>query len=169
MDNGEVFDLLSLVQAHDSRTVGQSDLHVWADAADRARWTFDEACEAVKAHHAESTEWIKPAHVTQRIRRDRSAPPPSGQLPQAPPANPEHVRRVIDYVANRLAADREMHASEHRDALRIDCPECGAHAGSPCVQTIGHMRPRAGNLPIEVPHVQRRRAYRAMQPPPEPL
>lgn len=159
MNNGDVFDLLTLMAAYDGRTVGKSDVRTWADAAERGSWTVEQAAEAVKAHYAESPEWIKPGHVTQRIRRERSQPSRSKALPQAP-ADPEHARRVIDWIANRLAANRERHPSEHRDALRVDCPECGVQAGSACVQTITHMRPRTGNLKIEIPHVQRRRAYR---------
>lgn len=165
MNNGEVFDLLSVVQAYDGRTVGESDVYVWADAAERGRWTFEQAREAVKAHHAESTEWIKPGHVTQRIRSDRSTPPRSNALPQATPkpASDEHRDRVMSWLADRLRWDREdRNPRESRECLAIECPHCGAAPHRPCWQTAGR-RPLTTKPPIEFPHLQRRKAYRATE------
>jgi len=163
MNNGEVIDVLSVITAYDGRNAGAAELNVWAEAAKRGRWRFADAVDAVHEHYAESTAWLMPGHVTERIRRKRADPPRSNALPQATPrpAADAHIRRVCEWVADRLAVDREATADERRSALAVDCPHCGAVANSPCVQTIGPAgKPRDGYRPIEVPHLQRRQAYR---------
>jgi len=163
MNNGEVIDLLSLITAYDGRNAGPAELHAWAEAAQRGRWTYAEAADAVSAHFAESTEWLMPGHITQRLRQRRAEPPRSNALPAATPrpADEAHVCRVVDWLAARLAADRETAADDQWRALGIECPHCRAEPGARCVQTVGmHGQRRDPVRPIEVPHIQRRRAAR---------
>lgn len=160
MNNGEILDLLSVIQMYDGRTVGESDVRVWADASERGRWAYAQAQEAVKAHYAESTDWIQPGHVTQRIRTQRANPPRSNALPQAtaPPADPEHIRRVMAWMADRLDANRERstHGARKR-AWEVPCPYCGAKPHKPCWQTFRGV-PLASGKTMTEPHPVRIRA-----------
>lgn len=158
VNNGEILDLLSVIQMYDGRTVGQSDVHVWADAAERGRWRYVQAREAVKAHYAESTEWLQPGHVTQRIRSQRADPPRS--LPEAtgPPADREHIDRVTAWLADQLDANRQRHDPAARTrAWTVACPYCGAKPQKPCWQTF-HGRPLASGKTMSEPHRDRVRA-----------
>ncbi len=155
MTEDEVIDLLSIVTAYDKRTVGQGELHAWADAARRGRWTFELASEAVKNHYAESADWIMPAHVTQRIKALRSEPPRSGALPAATsgPASGEHRRQVLAWFDNRQA-ERGPSQAAVRNADAVTCPFCGAKPTRPCWQTWRGM-PLASGKTMTRPHPQR--------------
>ena len=162
MTKNEVIDLLSLISAYDKRTAGQSEIHAFGDAATRGRWSFDEAAEAVKGHYAEETAWLMPAHITKRIKAWRSAPPRPHALPRigSTRADPEHIRRVVGWLADRMAADKAGRPDEHRAVIGVvACPFCGAEVGARCAQTtLG--RPKPHTPAIDSPHGQRRRAYR---------
>lgn len=162
MTRDEIVSLLSVATAYDGRTLGEADVAAWGDAAERGRWTYDQAQDAVKGHYAESAAWLMPAHVTERIKAARSEPPRSHALPRATPrpASDEYRDRVADWLAERLRWDRdERNPRENRDCLSIACPHCGARADRPCWQTAGH-RPLTHKPPIEIPHLYRRKAYR---------
>jgi hypothetical protein len=84
----DVIQLLQIAGSYDGRKASEAAIHAWSDAAGRVRWTYDEAAEAIKAHYADSTDFIMPAHVTKRIkatRQDRAMrepvtpPDPTGQ------------------------------------------------------------------------------------------
>lgn len=162
MTKNEVIDLLSLISAYDKRTAGQAEIHAFGDAAARGRWSFDEAAEAVKGHYAEETAWLMPAHITKRIKVWRSAPPRPHDLPQigSKRADPEHIQRVVGWLANWMRADREARPDDHRAVTQtVACPFCGAEPGTRCGQTtLG--RPKSRTPALDAPHVQRRWAYR---------
>lgn len=86
-----VVALLQLAQSYDSRNIDGLMVDSWLDAARRARWTPDEAAEAIRAHYAEQTERLMPGHVTARIRSAARAPGYAPEyrpeLPAAPPAS----------------------------------------------------------------------------------
>ncbi len=165
MNEREVIDLVSLITAYDGRNAGEAELHAWSEAAKRGRWTYADAVDAVNDHFSESTAWLMPGHVTQRIRSKRSEPPRSNALPQASPrrAQDDHRDRVVEWFAERTRVDRDQRSEENRACLAIECPHCTAKPNRPCVQTTGPRRPRAGPLPIEIPHLQRRKAYRQLE------
>lgn len=68
----QTFDLLSLIAARDSRSIGKADVMAWhSDAGDL---DFDDACAAVSMHYRQSTDWIMPKHIrdlVKKIRGDR--------------------------------------------------------------------------------------------------
>lgn len=134
MNTSEILDLLSVVQAYDGRTVGQSDAHAWRDAAERSRWTYAEAAEAVKAHYAEVVDWIMPAHVTQRIKANRTQPPRHRELPGDQPASNAHRQRCIEAFAENFQPGG-LTSDQRRAAHGIECPYCGADAQRACWQT----------------------------------
>lgn len=166
MTEDDVIDLLSVITAYDKRNTGASEINAWAEAARRGRWTLHEAVEAVHEHFASSTEYLMPGHVNQRLRAARSQPPRSTALPQATPqvAEDDHVRRVAQWLADRLSAERQSRPADDRRALAVPCPRCRAGPNESCVQTVSATgRRRAGNLPSEVPHIQRRAAARTQE------
>ena len=86
MTAAEVTKLLSLIASLDGRTTGPTDDLVWFAVAEAAGWTYPLAERAVIQHFAHSTEWLKPAHITQRIAEARNALKAAFQIP---PHSPE--------------------------------------------------------------------------------
>lgn len=89
-----------------------------------------------------------------------SGPPEPGGYPQATPqpADPEHVRRVMAWMADRMDAHRERHGPEARKrAWSVACPYCGAKPHKPCWQTWKGT-PLASNKTMTEPHRDRIRA-----------
>ncbi len=162
MTRDEIINLLSVAAAYDKRTLGEADIAAWSDAAERGRWGYEQAADAVKTHYAESDQWLMPGHVTRRIKDHRSEPPRSRALPKATPerAEDEHRRRVVSWFAERFQADHGQRSQEQRECLAVACPHCGATPNRPCWQTAGH-RVLTDRAPIEIPHRDRRSAYRA--------
>lgn len=110
MTADEVIDLLTIAAAYDRRKIGESDVLAWGEASKRARWTFDEAREAIHEHYAASTEWLMPAHITAAIKhaRDiRSHPPRFDRAAlEATPAASEERRRQVMALVSQLAAKK---------------------------------------------------------------
>lgn len=88
MTRDEIVRLLQTAAAFDNRTIADAAAHAWADSAERGRWTYHEASEAIKAHYTDCTDFVMPAHIAKRIkaaRNDRAmrepvvAPDPVGQ------------------------------------------------------------------------------------------
>src|SRR4051812_31388108 len=74
MDLAEAHDLLTIAAAYDNREPSAAADQAWAAALSHLAVDFDDARQAIIEHYAESTEWIKPAHVgarAQTIRADR--------------------------------------------------------------------------------------------------
>lgn len=130
MKPAEVIDLLTLAAAYDRRTVGQADVEAWRDAANRGRWTYDEAREALQEHYATSTGFLMPGHITERINRGRR---PIGQPPKyegLTPAERELEKlnrgRVVGLIGGSFAMPRETaegrtnHDDEGRTAARAE-------------------------------------------------
>ena len=66
MDTREAFQLLTLASARDGRTVDAAVASVWAD--DLIGVSLADAVEAARDHYRESTAWLMPAHVIERVR-----------------------------------------------------------------------------------------------------
>lgn len=62
----EAFQLLTLASARDGRQVSQAVARVWAD--DLADVSLEEAVVAARDHYRESTVWLMPAHIIERVR-----------------------------------------------------------------------------------------------------
>ncbi|MCF8610012.1 hypothetical protein L5G28_07535 [Gordonia sp. HY285] len=74
IDHDQTVDLLTVIAAYDRRTVGKGDIAAWHEAARRIGWTYPEALDAIHAHYAESTKWLMPGHITDRIKLARRQP-----------------------------------------------------------------------------------------------
>lgn len=81
MTAAEVSKLLSLIASVDGRTTEPTDDLVWFAVAESAGWTYPLAERAVIDHFAHSAEWLKPAHITQRIAEAKAAVHASFRLP----------------------------------------------------------------------------------------
>lgn len=158
MSQDEVIDLLSIITAYDKRSTGQGEIHAWADAAQRGRWTFADAAEAVKAHYAESTQWLMPGHVSDRIKAQRRDPPPPHALPHGTPSSEQQYKdRCVAWTRDRLDKNTSRPGPEDRRAAHaIPCPHCGARADRRCWQTWNGA-PLASRKTMEDPHRERSR------------
>lgn len=112
LSEADVKRLLVAAMAYDNRRPGEAATAAWMDAAHRGRWTFGEALEAIKAHYAESTEFLMPAHITARLRQNRRYPAPFGELPAAHEPLDEQTReRIMRIVGVQFALPRAIRAA----------------------------------------------------------
>lgn len=158
MTEQEIRSLLAVAMAYDNRKPGEATIAAWQEAAHRGRWGFDDAVEAVHAHFAESTEWLMPAHITQRLRAMRSGPVAAAELlalPAGAPTAPERVRSIVDAVAGRLGWVRAVVDPAALGVLDQACPHCHAGAGRPCTREIARGRRRGELVPLAAPHPSR--------------
>jgi hypothetical protein len=138
--------LYALAVAYDNRKGSEANITAWTEQAERNRWTFDEAREAIHEHYATSTEFLMPAHITAIVRRGRNHPPTVDQareLPPAPPADPQRIREVVTELARRLGWRYQHADDEERAAIQaVECPHCHAAPNRPCARqlTRGHRR-----------------------------
>lgn len=108
MTEQEIRTLLALAMSYDNRRPGEANVAAWREAADRGRWTFDAAVEAIHEHYARSTEFLMPGHITAAVRARMRLPAPASDavahLEASSPATEETRRRVMDQI--RRFADR---------------------------------------------------------------
>lgn len=150
MNRDEVIDLLSAITAYDNRNATRETVLAWSKAAEIGRWTLPEALEAVHAHFAESTEYLLPGHVTQRIKAERQ----DRHMRQDPreieaPANPaaaERIQEIVAEVGEKLgwAADRD------RSALTVACPFCRAQPRERCTSKDGRQLKQSPAHPARI-------------------
>jgi hypothetical protein len=104
----EVRAVLATAMAYDNRRPGEANIAAWTEAADRGRWSFGAAVEAVHQHYATSTEFLMPAHVTRLVRSAMRQPGPVSDavahLEGATPASEETRRRAMEAI--RKFADK---------------------------------------------------------------
>ena len=106
MTKSEVAELLAFCAAYDQRTIGDADVHAWADALD-SPWVpnidLDEAREAVIAHYRETTQRVNVADVLKRVRTDRTDRLTRGVPPRRPGVPPtEEYRKARAELDDRL-------------------------------------------------------------------
>jgi hypothetical protein len=162
----EIRRVYAIAMAYDNRKLSEANITAWWEQAERNRWTFDDAREAIHTHHCESTEYLMPAHITAIIRRKRQQQPPVAEaiaLPAAPPAQPARIRGLVADLANRLGWRRHV---PDDPALAVECPYCHARPRRPCTRTIGNGHRRGEIVPIRDIHESRRKlAAKASVPP----
>lgn len=103
----EVRQILATAMAYDNRRPGEANIAAWTEAAERGRWTFADALEAVHEHYAKSPDFLMPAHVTAYIRQKMRQPQPVAeaiaQLESAPPASEAARKKAMDEMFGRYA------------------------------------------------------------------
>jgi hypothetical protein len=152
VNENEVIDLLSIAQAFDKRTVGEAEVTAWLDSAKRARWTFDEASEAVKDYYAKTTSerpWIMPSHVTNMIRAEREIRHMRAQTRELTQPLPPRVARAVETVAASTVIPSEPREPK-QPALRVECPHCHAKPREGCTRPSV----RGRDIPVK-PHPSR--------------
>ena len=93
METREAFQLLTLASARDGRTVDAAVAAVWAD--DLAEVTLTDAVTAARDHYRESTAWLMPAHIIERLQSKRRAALPLTMAEEVPENCGAH-RRLAD-------------------------------------------------------------------------
>lgn len=97
MTRDEVIDLLSLAAGYDRRKAGHTDIDAWHLAVGDLR--LDDARLAVVGHYRETTDWLMPAHVRQRVKAIRSARLQESPMEGTPP--PDAAGYAAWYAAER--------------------------------------------------------------------
>jgi hypothetical protein len=152
----EIKQLYAAAMAYDNRKPSNAGITAWWEQAERNRWTFHEALEAIHTHHSESTEYLMPGHITAIIKRARQQPGRDVlELPAAPKAADERVQGAISWLANKLRWDRN--AVQHQDdpALQVQCPYCHAAPHRPCSRLMTRGPHRGEHMPLKQPHPSR--------------
>lgn len=155
MTDQEIRQLLAAIMAYDNRKPSDAALLAWGEVAARGRWTFQEALDAVHEHFTESTAFLMPAHITQRIKAARQ-----DATMREPIVQPDLIgrQRLAELTAG---AFRAVHASVgepeddagnlvRRLALRRRCPHCNADAGAQCTRSSHN-----GSVQLSNPHPSR--------------
>ena len=137
MNTSDCGDLLRACAFYDNRKVTTEAMIAWSHSI-LADVSKADALKAIAEHHAESTDYIGPAHINQRVKaitRDRlqraGDPPMPGDLTHAQ----ERDWRALWCAAVKVGMDRDI-AAEHAS--------------------------RAMGLPAEQPAVDRTQALRAL-------
>lgn len=153
----EVRQLLAIAMTYDHRKPGEATVMAWLEAAQRARWTFPEAREAVLDHFANSTDYLMPGHVTAAIRAVRRQPPTRAQLPASPtsPAHPDRIREIMRELAARLGWKARRASPEDTAALEVACPYCRAGPGRRCARQLARGHRRGQYVEISTLHPSR--------------
>ena len=106
----ETIDLLTAAAAFDRRTVGKADAVAWHTVV--GDLAFVDCLVAVRGHYTDTTDWLMPAHVRQRVRamrRDRI----DRAIPAAPPAEvadaPGRYKAALEAGIRRIADGRSVH------------------------------------------------------------
>lgn len=135
MNRDEVKHLLAVVMAYDNRKPGEANVAAWTEAANRGRWTFDEALDAIHAHYAERSEWLMPGMITAQIKAARQ-----DRAMREPIVHPDPIgqARLLELTAGAFRAisgdDTDPRDAARRAALARPCPFCAAKAGKPCTR-----------------------------------
>jgi hypothetical protein len=154
MTQNEVIDLLSAISAYDNRNASKAAVLAWREASGRGRWTFTEALDAVHDHYAESTVFVMPGHVTERIRVARQEAAMRELVD--PPPDPAGQRRVAELLAGVFPSMPNDDSSDWlSEVLARRCPSCSAEPGQSCARETPE-----GRVPIRFPHLPRMRPQR---------
>lgn len=154
----EIKSLMMTMTHYDGRERGKADADALSQAATRAGWTLAEARDAVQEHFAFATGedwWIKPGHITERIRERRR------EYAHRAPGDTE--KQLAKQAARMLASggDDPHHGgrnspeleSLHTEAMTVPCGRCKAAVGQRCTNPI------TGNS-AKIPHTARSKAAR---------
>lgn len=125
MNAEETGKILALAASFDRRKTGEAEIIAWHAAI--GDLPFEDSRAAVVSHYTETTDWLMPAHVRQRVkeaRRQRIAD--AGGVPAPPPElldDPAAYSAALQAAATALADGRDPEramqviASQQRRAL----------------------------------------------------
>lgn len=143
----EAARLLTLASSWDNRNVGEAAVLAYVESGSLGRWSFGEACDAIKHYYTTTTDpkpWVMPSHIThfiKNLRQDRAMRETGRELTQAA-ADPRALTAATQ-LARRLELPEQFRPTENR-ALRVRCPHCGSAPNSPCTRSaMGGPRDRS--------------------------
>jgi hypothetical protein len=152
----EIKKLFAVAMAYDNRKPSTANMTAWWEQAERNKWTFDEAREAIHQHHTESSEYLMPVHITAIIRRKRQIPGRfMPELPAAPKADDVRVRGIVASLAAKLRWNRAPTQRQSGPALTVICPHCHASVGRPCSRLATRGPHRGEHMPLRQSHPSR--------------
>lgn len=160
MTEQEIRALYATATAYDNRRPSEANITAWWQQAERNHWTFADALEAIHQHHAESTEYLMPAHITAIIKARKSQPRPvaeTRQIEAAPPAAPERISAIVREVGTRLGwrGTDDGSDDDYRVALTTECPWCHAGPSRPCTVRVTRGVHQGEYRPMSHPHPSR--------------
>jgi hypothetical protein len=106
MNQAEVQALLAIAVAYDNRKPGEATIAAWMEAAERGRWTFPAAMEAIHEHYATSTAFLMPGHITAAMRAQMRQPAPYAEIEASEPASEETRSRFAALIRDRFSVPR---------------------------------------------------------------
>jgi hypothetical protein len=118
MTADEVRELLSVAAGYDLRTVGQSDVDAWVLALQDLRiprLSLGECVDAVILHYQTSTDRIMPAHILDRVRRERQAA--LAAVMPAHPAGPANYDQRVHGLWGTALAEAGSRMAANRSAV----------------------------------------------------
>ena len=119
MDREDIVDLLSIIQANDNRTIGETDMALWLQMI--GQLAKDDALDAIQAHFAEYPHIrITPGHVIQRVKamiKDRLERMEPDE--RAAAVGPAAVRRDRYGYIDKSAPDPEPYPAEWTSEQRV--------------------------------------------------
>ena len=113
MNAEQAGQVLAKCASYDRRKTGDADTIAWYQAI--GDLAYDDCIAAVIAHYSETTDWIMPAHIRQRVKQAREARILAADIPAPPP----------EVAADRAAYRAALHAARVAAADGRD-PEAAA-------------------------------------------
>ncbi len=160
MTEEEIRRLYAIAMSYDNRKFSEANITAWWEQAERNRWGYDEAREAIHGHHARSTDFLMPAHITAIIKEEKRQPARIEELRRieaAKPAEDPRIRAIVEAVADKLSWPMKASQNHSVPALAHECPHCRAPVGRPCTRLVTRGPHRGERLPLSSgPHPSRR-------------
>ena len=136
--------LLALVQAFDHRNVADADIMAWADALHDL--DFEDCSQAIRSYFRDSSEWLMPAAVRQRVKAIRETAAERAhranmhreiEAPRNPGESHQGYLAAVQVLAERVGRteyDRGK-ADAEQLARTVRCPFCHAGVGLACTNS----------------------------------
>lgn len=168
MTPADMADVLSAAGIYDGRKISQADVAAWHMAI--GQYDREDALAGVVRHYADSTDWMKPAHLKAQIlaiRNERASarPHPIRELPsrfEADEIRNGRIREHVKQLAARWSVPTEIDDSPHGRALTRARRERG-NRPVPTTQSVRRpRRPVQIQEPKEPPELREQKAADAL-------
>lgn len=123
MNAEQAGQVLAKCASYDRRKTGDSDTIAWLQVL--GDLAYDDCIAAVIAHYSETTDWIMPAHIRNRVKeirkqriQDADVPPPPPELLDDTAAWCAAVRAAATAVADGRDPEAAMQAIATRSRRR---------------------------------------------------
>jgi hypothetical protein len=127
MNAEQAGQVLAKCASYDRRKTGDADTIAWYQAI--GDLAYDDCIAAVIAHYGETTDWIMPAHVRERVReirrnrfQDAEKPAPPPELLDDPDAYCAAVRAANAAIADGRDPEAAMQAIARQARRELEAP-----------------------------------------------